>query len=166
MSFARFMLLGVGLAFAASAAAQKPCSKAESANAGKAIDRVVSWATLQKTWKDFRHCDEGPVSEQFTEAVLRLVIDWKGIDQLANGMKDPDYRAFVVAHLKSPEAKADAPDVYARAKKHCPKGLDDFCKDIAAAVHEPPPPPLPVAMPPINPPQPGAAPAAPPAEKK
>ena len=79
------------------------------------------------------------------------MIDWKNVSQLADAMKDPDYNAFILEHLKSPEAKDDAPDVYSRAKANCPKGLEAFCKDIAAAVHEPPapPPPTPAAMPPI-----------------
>ena len=154
------------LAFAGATAAQKTCSKADEANAAKAIDRVTSWATLSSTWKTYRHCDTGAVGENFTEAILRLVVDWKGVNQLADAMKDPDYNQFILAHLKSPEAKADAPDVYSRAKAQCPKGLEAFCKDIAAAVHEapPPPPPTPVAMPPIRTPQPGVPPPTPPAE--
>jgi hypothetical protein len=155
------------LAAAGSAAAQKTCTKAEEGNAQKAIDRVSTFAALNATWKTFRHCDSGAIGEQFTDAVLRLVIDWKGVSQLSEQMKDPDYNTFILNHLKSPEAKSDAPDVYSRAKANCPKGLDNWCKDIAAAVHEPPaankgPDPLlptPTAMPPLRAPS-------PPAEKK
>ncbi len=160
-------VLGIlAVAFALEAAAQKACSKADEANAAKAIDRITSWATLNGTWKAWRHCDTGAVGEQFTEAVLRLVIDWKGVSQLADAMKDPEYNTFVIRHLKSPEAQSDAPDVYSRARANCPKGLEAFCKDLAAAVHEPPPPPAPspVAMPPIRTPQPGVPPATPPAQ--
>jgi hypothetical protein len=157
------------------AAAQKACTKAEEVNAQKAIDRVSTWSSLSSTWKSFKHCDSGAIGEQFTDAVLRLVIDWKGVNQLADAMKDPDYKAFILTHLKSPEAKSDAPDVYSRAKANCPKGLEDWCKEIAVAVHEPPPPPppapaqTPTALPPIRAPQPGVPTPnspAPPAEKK
>jgi hypothetical protein len=146
----------------AAAFAQKACTKADEAAAQKAIDRISSWATLNATWKAHRHCDSGAIGEQFTDAVLRLVIDWKGVNQLAEAMNDPDYKTFILAHLKSPEAKADAPDVYSRAKAHCPKGLDNWCKDIAAAVHEAPAPakadpllPTPTALPPLRAPTPG-----------
>lgn len=149
------------LTLAGPAAAQKACSKAEEANAQKAIDRVSSWATLNSTWKSFRHCDSGAIGEQFTDAILRLVIDWKGVNQLSDAMKDPDYNTFIVNHLKSPEAKSDAPDVYSRAKANCPKGLEDWCKEIASAVREAPAPgqpdpllPTPTAIPPIRAPQP------------
>jgi hypothetical protein len=165
------------LTLAGSAAAQKACSKAEEANAQKAIDRVSTFATLNATWKSFRHCDSGAIGEQFTDAVLRLVVDWKGVNQLADQMKDPEYNTFILNHLKSPEAKPDAPDVYSRAKANCPKGLENWCKDIADAVKEPPaankgPDPLlptPTALPPMRTPQPGVPTpnaTSPPVEKK
>lgn len=163
MLSARVALGALAVAFATAVAAQKPCTKADEANAPKAIDRVTSWATLNSTWKAFRHCDAGVVGEQFTEAILRLVVDWKNVDQLANAMKDPEYNQFIIAHLKSKEAEADAPDVYSRAKANCPRGLDAFCKEIAAAVREEPaakaPMPMPDLMPPIT-----SRPAAPPAQ--
>lgn len=167
---ARIALGALAVAFASAAAAQKTCTKADEGNAPKAIDRITSWATLNSTWKAYRHCDTGAVGEQFTEAILRLVIDWKNMDQLANAMKDPDYSQFIVAHLKSKEAEADAPDVYSRAKANCPRGLDAFCKDIAAAVKEEPSPkaaaptPMPDLMPSITS-RPAAPPAAPPEKK-
>lgn len=155
----KFALLFATLAFAGAAHAQKACSKADEAAAGKAIDRIGSWATLNATWKSYRHCDTGAVGEQFTEALLRLVIDWKSVNQLADAMaKEPDYKAFVIAHLKSKEAEGDAVDVYSRTKSNCPKGLDAFCKEIGSAVRESPdapppksaPAPTPSALPPAT----------------
>ncbi len=158
------LLATLALAFAAAAVAQKPCTKADESAAMKAIDRISTWAALQSTWKSWRHCDQGPVGEQFTEAILRLVIDWKNVNQLADAMKDADYNAFILAHLKSPEAKGDAQDVYSRTKANCPRGLESFCKEMGEAVKEPPPPPpaaLPEPMAPIRAPK--ATPAPPPA---
>ncbi|QJR12758.1 hypothetical protein DSM104443_03851 [Usitatibacter rugosus] len=154
----KIILLLATLVFAASAHAQKTCSKADESNAQKAIDRISSWSTLNATWKTYRHCDTGPVGESFTEAILRLVIDWKNMNQLADAMgKDTDYNAFILTHLKSDEAKGDAQDVYSRAKGACPKGLDTFCKDVIVAVNPPkaPPPATPAALPPVATPQPG-----------
>lgn len=161
---ARLALGTLAVVIATGASAQKPCTKSDESNATKAIDRVTSWPTLSSAWKTYRHCDAGAVGEQFTDAILRLVIDWKGVEQLASAMKDQDYNDFIVKHLQSPEAKADAPDVYSRAKANCPRGLDAFCKDIAAAVKEEPSPraapmPMPDLMPPIT-----SRPAAPPAQ--
>lgn len=144
------------LVLGGTAFAQKKCTPADEANAMKAADRVSSWPTLNSTWKTYRHCDSGAVADQFTEALLRLIVDWKHMDQLATAMKDPEYDDFILEHLRSPAAKNDAEDVFARAKASCPKGMAEFCARIAQAVDQTPL--KPIAMEP-------AAPPAPPAKK-
>ena len=115
------------------AAQEKPCSPGEMSAAEKAIDRVVNFDTLYRTYKDYRHCDKGNAQDLFTEAVLRCLIEWKQVDILARQVQaDADYRKFLEKHIKSPAAKNDANDIYSRAKSNCPKGLDAFCADIAA----------------------------------
>ena len=135
--------LSAGPAFA-----QKTCTKVDQQEAMKAIDRVSSWLTLQSTWKTYRHCDSGEIGGAFTEALLRLIIDWKNIEQLANQMKEPEYEDFIVKHLTSPEAKNDAEDVYSRAKKKCPSTLTAWCTKIASTVDEQPLKPIAPAAPP------------------
>ena len=115
-------------------AADKPCSKADAGNAQKALDRASSWPQMHKTWQEFRHCEAQPTADQFTDALMRLIIDWKNVDAFAGAMqKDAQFREFVHAHLKSPAAKDDLEDVYSRAKSSCPKGLDAFCAELADA---------------------------------
>lgn len=119
------------------AAADRPCSSAESGAASKAIDRVVGWSQLHKAWQDWGRCDAGETADVFTDAVLRLAVDWKNPEALAEGMKaDRGYRDFVLAHLKG-AGKEDRDAVYSRAKKSCPGGLDAFCGEIAEAVRSP-----------------------------
>ena len=127
-------LLAVAAACCAIGAhAQKACSPADMQKAQKAADNVVTWQHLNKAWKDYRQCDTGEVSETFTESILRLMIEWKNIDALAEGMKDPEYASFIQTHLKSPAAQNDVKDVRSRATQSCPKGQEAVCKQIAAA---------------------------------
>lgn len=120
---------------AAPAFAQKTCSKADSAAAEKAMDKVVSWASLYKTYSDYRHCDTGSVNDGFTDAMLRLMVDWKHMDQLAgNVAKDAEYKAWLHKHLLSPMAKDDLESVYSRAKKSCPAAQQDFCAELIEVV--------------------------------
>lgn len=122
-------------AWAGAHAADKACARPDIANAQRAIDKVVSWSQLRKAYGDFKQCDSGDVADQFTDALLRMTVEWKDVEELASAMnKDADYKAFVVKHLQSPAAKDDQPTVYARAKKECPKTLDSFCSDLADAV--------------------------------
>jgi len=113
--------------------AQKTCSPADMQKAQKAADLVLTWQQLNKTWKDWRHCDTGEVGETFTDAMLRLLVDWKNVDVLAEGMKDPEYNAFILQHLASPAAKDDIVMIRSRATRSCPKGQDEVCKQIAGA---------------------------------
>jgi hypothetical protein len=127
-------ILATVLVVASAAGAERPCTKADAAAASKAIDRVVGWQQLHKAWQDWRHCDSGEAADVFTDAVLRLAVDWKSPQELALGMRDdPAYRDFVLAHLKG-ASKDDREAVYSRARKSCPAGQDAFCAEIAAAV--------------------------------
>lgn len=115
-------------------AADKQCTRTDIGNAQRAIDKVVTWSQLRKAWVDYRQCDTGDIADQFTDALLRLVVDWTGVEEFAAAaQKDPDYMAFLVDHLKSPAAKDDRSTVYSRAKKDCPKTLESFCAQVADA---------------------------------
>lgn len=120
-------------AAALSAQAQKVCSKGDAAAAEKAIERVVSWPSLQKAYLDYRHCDTGPVEELYTDALLRLMVEWKNVDAVASAVaKDAEYKAWIHKHLLSPAAKDDLESVYSRVKASCPAKQEAFCGEIVA----------------------------------
>jgi len=139
MGAMRFVAGCAALAFASAAvAADKPCTKADAAAAEKALDRVVSWGQLNTAWRDFRHCDKDAIGELYTDALLRLIVQWKDIETAAAAMqKDAQYRDFVYAHLKTPAAKDDLEAVYSRTKSNCPAGLEAFCAELAGVVKPP-----------------------------
>lgn len=121
-----------------SAAAQKECTRAESAAAEKATDRIVNYGQLSKAYKDYRHCNAGVVEENFTDAILRLLVAWKDVDTVASDLQsDPEYKKFIHRHLTSPAAKDDRPSIYSRAKSSCPPIQDEFCKELMEVVKDP-----------------------------
>jgi hypothetical protein len=120
-------------ALVGAAHAQKACGPADMQKAQKAADMVVTWQHLNKAWKDYRQCDTAEVADTFTDAILRLMIEWKNVETLAESMKDPEFAKFIQAHLQSPAAKDDLKDVRSRVNQSCPKGQDAVCKQIAAA---------------------------------
>lgn len=125
----------MALAAGGAAAQQKGCSPADKAAAEKEIDRVMSWGSLYKTWQDYRHCDSGSVDELFTDAILRLTVDWKNVEAFAADVqKDGAYKQFVYRHLRSPAAQDDHDTIYSRAKASCPARLDGFCAELAEIV--------------------------------
>ncbi len=130
----RIALLAAALAACVGAfAADKPCGKNDAAAAEKAADRVMNWSQLHKAWSDWHQCDTGAVNEVFTDALLRLMVEWKNVDALGTAMKEPGFHDFVLAHLKSDAAKGDRPSVYSRAKGSCPPSQEAMCAELATA---------------------------------
>lgn len=129
----RIAWLPAALAFTVGASATDTCTGPDATAAQKAVDRVVTWAQLQQSWRDWHRCDSGAVGEQFTDALLRLMVEWKNVPALATAMKEPAFHDFVFAHLKTEAAKPDLSSVYSRARSDCPPGHDAFCSEIAEA---------------------------------
>ena len=118
-----------------SAHAQKTCSKADAAAAEKAIDRVNDWQGLHKAYQTYGHCDTEAVNEVFTDALLRLMVEWKNLDGVASAVQgDAGYKKWMHTRLLSPAAKDDRESVYSRAKKDCPGKHAAFCEELAAVV--------------------------------
>jgi hypothetical protein len=151
------------------AAADKPCSKADAANAEKAIDKVVSWPMMQKSVKDFGHCDTGNAANLFTESLLRLLVGgWpkiKELEPLFNN--DTAFREWILKRLSDPALPGgDADDVHDLSQNSCPKAQKNLCEALHGAVEagknaaapKPAAAPTPAASP--APAAPGTAPAA------
>ena len=148
------------LAFAAGAA-DKPCSKADGANAQKSLDRAVAWPALEAAVKEFGHCDAGELTEQFNEALLRMLVSgWKNIGTLGPLFeRNPAFKDWVLGRLAGDKiARDDKEDVRGLAKNSCPAGRNALCQQILeaatsapAAPSAPAPAPAPAAAPTATP---------------
>ena len=126
---ASLCLAGAAL-MAAPAMAQKDCGQAD-----KAVDKVVNYPGMYRAFKDYGHCDKGPVEDVFTDAILRLMVQWKDVDTVAADVqRDADYKKFIHRHLQSPAAKEDRDSIYSRAKSSCPMTQGPFCAELIEVV--------------------------------
>ena len=148
------ILPALALALCATAfGADKPCTKADAANAQKALDRAVSWASLEGAVKDFGHCDAGELVEQFNEGLLRMLVSgWKNIGTLGPIFeRNPTFKDWVLGRLAGDQiAKDDKEDVRGLAKNSCPSGRNALCQQIleaASSAPGAPPAPAPAAAP-------------------
>ena len=118
------------------ALAQKECSKADATTAEKAVDRVVNPQGLYKSFKDYGHCDKPPVEDVFTDAILRLLVEWKDAEAFAmDAQRDAEYKKFLHKHLKSPAvSKDDRESIHSRAKSNCPMTQAAFCAEVIEVV--------------------------------
>ena len=128
----RMVVVLVAFAAAGAHAQGKACSAAESAAAEKAMDRVVNWDLMYNTWKEHGRCDTAPTEDVFTDALMRLAVEWKHVDQFARRYQgDPAFKTFVNKHVRRPVAAEDAKSLYSRAKQSCPPKLEAFCAELA-----------------------------------
>ena len=133
MKTIQWVVAVLALSAAGALAQDKACSKADAAAAEKALDGVVNWQLMSKAWKQFRHCDSGEGEALFTDAFMRLAVEWKHVDELASlSGADPEFKAFVKRHVTNPKFKDDAQSVYSRAKMSCPADQAAFCAELAA----------------------------------
>lgn len=132
MKTIKWMVAVLALSAGGALAQDKACSKADAAATERALDGVVNWQLMAKAWKQFRHCDAGEGEGLFTDAFMRLAVEWKHVDELASLSKaDPEFKAFVKRHVTNPKFKDDAQSVYSRAKMSCPPDQGAFCAELA-----------------------------------
>jgi hypothetical protein len=114
-------------------AQKRPCTKAEGR---RALDEAVmqrSWDTLYMSFKSYRQCDDGAISEGFSESVARVLVDhWKTLPQLARlAGRDSQFRAFVIGHIDTTLNMDDVKKIRRNAQRQCPTGLRTVCDDLA-----------------------------------
>lgn len=130
----RYVVAVAAFGIAAAHAQDKACGSVDSQAAEKALDQVVNWELLYRAFKQHGHCDNALNEDLFTDAFMRLAVEWKHVDQFAKHYQaDAKYKAFVQRRMKSLSAKEDVKSLYSRAKSNCPPTLDAFCGEIAEA---------------------------------
>ena len=67
----------------------------------------------------------------FTDALMRMMVEWKNPDQfLKRYQSDAEFKAFVHKHMKSLTAKDDVKSVYSRVKSNCPANFTAVCAQL------------------------------------
>jgi hypothetical protein len=131
MKTIRIAVAVLALAAVGAFAQDKPCSPADSAKAEKALDNVVNWDLMYKAYKAYSHCDSGLAEDLFTDALMRIAVEWKNVELFASRMQaDPEFKAFVHKHMRSLTAKDDVKSVQSRAQSSCPPKLAAFCAEL------------------------------------
>jgi hypothetical protein len=98
-----------------------------------------SWDALYRSYKTFRQCDDGAISEGYSESVARILVDhWNTLPQLNRLTKnDPRFRLFVIGHLDATLNMDDVETVKKKAKTQCPTGLRTLCDDFTKQANAP-----------------------------
>lgn len=111
------------------------CTKDEAYQAESEASTVGSWSTLYTSFKRFGHCDDGAISEGYSDSVARLLTQhWDQIARLDSfAKKDRAFRLFVIRHIDDTVPIDDLKEIERNATTRCPYGLKRLCKSIAEA---------------------------------
>jgi hypothetical protein len=125
----------VGVAFAINCVihAQQPtCSATQSNHAEQEADTLRTWDGLYKSYVSYSKCDDGGISEGYSESVARILVDhWNTLPRLAYFIKrDPTFRHFVLKHVDATLDTADLKKVRALTNTKCPAGLISLCIEL------------------------------------
>lgn len=118
-----------------STAARSGCGLSQQRAAQAALAGADSWGKLHRFYIGSRGCDDGGLSEDVTESVMRLLADkWTTLSALATeAAADPKFADFVVIHVDSTADTDDLHAVRRHARVHCRASDQALCRRIAAA---------------------------------
>lgn len=130
-------VLWPALAMSGATADRKQCSRDEVIQAEQEAASLNTWSTAYSWYKKFRQCDDGSISEGYSESVARLLTNhWAKIGELnALAKSDPGFTVFVMGHLGDTLTKEDAKAISENARLSCPPDARSLCNLILDSVN-------------------------------
>lgn len=104
-------------------------------DAVRAIPKVNSPVTLHDSFLAFRGCDDGAVSELFTEAVTHLLaLQWDSVSQMQSlTATDFEFKEFVLRHIDAKTPVETLRRIAFNAQHYCPDRSQSFCAELRQA---------------------------------
>ncbi|WP_321922266.1 hypothetical protein [Burkholderia sp. BCC1998] len=107
--------------------------EAQKAEAAAAVGR--SWKQLHLRFVQYAHCDDGAISEGFSDSITLLLADhWETIRQIEPIIaSDPAFRKFIIRHIDETVPADRLQQIARNAGNQCPRNINSLCQDIRAA---------------------------------
>jgi hypothetical protein len=110
------------------------CTPAQARAAEEGIGSLRSWADFQQAFRTFGHCDDGAISEGYSDFTMRMFAHhWSDVGALAGLVaSDSKFRAFVFRHIDETWVDAEFDLTVQNATIRCPEAARTICADILA----------------------------------
>jgi hypothetical protein len=108
------------------------CTRDKSEKAEYEYTRIHTWVALHKSYLAYHDCDDGGVAEGYDDAMVRLFLkNWNEISSVKRFiLNDKKFAAFIIHHVNEEWSRGELENAKSLASKHCPKGLDQFCRNV------------------------------------
>lgn len=123
---------------ACSYASDKVCTREEAMQAETESSTLKDWDSVYRAFKHFAHCDDGAISEGYSDSVARLLAsDWMHIGK-ANDLASSDkkFERFMLHHTDELMSPTQAKIINENVRAHCPAGVERLCKLIESRLSE------------------------------
>lgn len=114
------------------------CTSETAKSAEERLEAVEAWASFVALYKETRSCDSSALSYAFTQAVVKLAAQPKGVADLSIAIrKEPWLQRIVLRHLRSDAiAQEDADKIVANVREVCPSatGKSGLCREVKRAL--------------------------------
>jgi hypothetical protein len=132
-----FVLSIVSLA-ACAHATEKVCTQEEAIQAETESSTLQDWDSVYQAFRRFAHCDDGAISEGYSDSIARLLTrKWDDIGRAdALTANDKKFESFVLRHIDDLMSPVQAKTIEENARIHCPTGVEHLCKQIESRLSE------------------------------
>lgn len=136
MKFVITILLLVTVIFpTTSVGSSKKCTRDEAMQAETEASSLGSWDDVYVSYQRYSHCDDGAISEGYSEAVGRLLAkDWEHFGRLLElTRRHRSFEKFVIHHIDETVPSEYLQAIIKNTTQHCPRNAKRFCHAIAGA---------------------------------
>lgn len=130
---AALLAIAIGLPTHALAATRATCTAREAKQASIEVGQQADWEGMYRSFKRFRHCDDGAFAEEYSYAVGHLLAhDWERLDDLLRlAASDKEFAEFVVLHIDENIPEEESQLIVLNSRRRCPSGAKWLCRSIA-----------------------------------
>lgn len=110
-----------------------PCSREEAVRVEMATDKLKTWQSVYRFYKQNSHCDDGSIGEGVSDAVAKLLANhWDHFSDFVKlASNDKEFQKFVVRHVdETIDWSHDAPKINENARLHCPSNSAGLCRAL------------------------------------
>jgi hypothetical protein len=98
-----------------------------------ATDKLKTWQSVYRFYKQYSHCDDGIIGEGISDAVAKLLANhWGYFGEFVKlTSNDKAFEKFVVRHVdETIDWGHDAPTIHENARLHCLANSAPLCKAL------------------------------------
>jgi hypothetical protein len=111
----------------------KRCTQQDEIRAEREASTLRTWPQVYRSYKAFSHCDDGAISEGYSDSVARLLsTGWRTAAQLNRLVSsDHGFEQFVLMHVDDLMSPGTAKKIQSNVESRCPSNATQLCAAIA-----------------------------------